>query len=72
MHMITIFFVLGNVPWSLHDEMVNACHNQMRDLLEHSNIPPIEITKDQLSLVAYPEGDTRFERAAVISLEEAI
>lgn len=65
------FFVLGNVPPGLNDDVVNACQNQIRDILAGNDLPPIQITKDQLNIVAYPEGDTQLERAAVANLEEA-
>ena len=65
------FFVLGNIPPGLNQKMVKACEYQMRDIMAHSDVPPIQITKDQLSLVAYPEGDTRLEKAVVISLAKA-
>ena len=65
------FFVLGNVSRGLTAGMLSACQHQMREILARSQIPPLQITKHQLSIVAYPEGDTRLERAAVATLEEA-
>ncbi len=65
------FFVLGNVTPGLSGEVVNACQDQMRKILACNDLPPIKITQDQLKIIAYPEGDTQFERAVASNLEEA-
>jgi hypothetical protein len=65
------FIVLGHTRGDLSDKTVNACQAQLRDILAGSDLLPIQITEDQLNVVAYPEGDTRLERAVAISLEEA-
>lgn len=64
------FFVLGNVPKGLNQNMVDTCQNQMRNILSQSEVPPIEISKDQLNVVAYHEGDTRFIKAKAYTLDE--
>ena len=63
------FFVLGNVPKGLSQDVVDLCQNQIRDILSGCDIPSIQISKDQLSVVAYK--DTRFKEAEAGSLREA-
>lgn len=63
------FFVLGNVPKGLNQNMVDACQNQMRDILSGYEVPPVQISKHQLNVVAYK--DTRFREAEAGTLNEA-
>ena len=65
------FFVLGKVSPGLNEKVLNACQNQIREILACNDLAPILITKDQLNIVAYPEGDTQLKNAAVINLDEA-
>lgn len=65
------FIVLGHIRRDLSNNLVNECQTQVREILARSDVTPIQITTDQLSVVAYSEGDTRLERAVAASLKEA-
>lgn len=68
------FFVLGNLRKELNNNLIERCETQIRNCLANSSLPPIEITPNDLKIVAYSEGDTTFSSvdvADVYSLEAA-
>ena len=65
------FFVLGNVSKDLNQNMIELCQNRLRDILSHNKIPPIQISKNQLNVVAYTEKDSSFRNAEAGTLCEA-
>lgn len=65
------FFVLGTVKKGTNQNMLEACQNQIREILSCKDVPLIQISKDQLNVVAYPEGDTTFKNAEAGTLAEA-
>lgn len=65
------FLVLGNVKKGLRPDAIDTCQNRAREIVSRRNIAPIKITKNQLSVIAYPDGDTGFEKAEAGSLDEA-
>ncbi len=65
------FFVLGNVLQGLNADLITKCETQMREILSQTCIPPIRIGIDELKVVAYAEGDTTFQNATVMTLDEA-
>ena len=66
-----LYLVLGNVPRGLSNRRVDACRHRMRERLAHATVPPIQITRETIGVVAYPEGDAHLERAVHTSLEGA-
>ena len=68
-----LFFVLGNVREGLNNNLLETCEIQIRNDLATSSLPPIEISQNDLKVIAYSEDDTTFRRvgvADVYSLEE--
>lgn len=69
-----LFFVLGNVREGLNHNLLETCETQIRNDLANSSLPPVEISQNDLKIIAYSEDDTTFRKvgvADVYSLEEA-
>jgi hypothetical protein len=65
------FFVLGNMTDTPDGESLRACQHDIREFLASLSTPDIVLTENELKILAYPKGDTKFLRAEAFSLKEA-
>lgn len=66
-----LFMVMGRITNPLDTEVARNCETAIRDLLAQTDLPPIAIGQDQLSVMTYHEGDTGFLHANPLTLQEA-
>lgn len=66
-----LFMVMGRIAKPLDAVVARSCETAIRELLAQTDLPPIAIGQDQLSVMTYHEGDTGFLHANPLTLQEA-
>jgi hypothetical protein len=62
------FFVLGNLKNKPDEITTRECQDKLREFLSEAPWPPITLSTEDLSIVAYPVGDTKFKNAKAFAL----